>query len=257
MYFNDLGPVGGLRPVAGGGGAPVRILIAAPPGQTCKLVDRLVAQQGYQVLHANDVAGADAASATASFDLAVVDLDLGLEPALALVARLSADFPVVIVSGAYVDEADKVRGLESGADDYIARPFGCSEFVARLKVCLRPPHPADRATTVRTYCFAGITLNTRLRLLSGPVAPAPVKLTESEFNLLQAFLDQPQTVLSREDLIAGTRLHGGEVVDRSIDVLIVRLRKKIETASGTADIIRTVRGKGYLFSAEIDTGGRR
>jgi DNA-binding response OmpR family regulator len=257
MYFNGLGTAAGIIPI---GDAPkrctARVLVVAPAGPSCEAVCGLLAQQGFHIVTVEDAARADAPAATGAIDLAVVDLDVGTEPALALVSRLSPNFPVVIVSGAGVGEAEKVRGLESGADDFITRPFGSSEFATRLKVCLRPPPPAERPQAVRTYRFAGVSVNTRTLTLSSAFRAA-VSLTESEFNLLQAFLDHPQTVLSREELIAGTRLHGGEVVHRSIDVLIVRLRKKIQSGTGDVAVIRTVRGKGYLFVPAVEAELRR
>ena len=109
---------------------------------------------------------------------------------------------------------------------------------------------ADGLQKIRAYRFAGFELNVRLRRLSGPSGEA-IALTNSEFNLLAAFLAAPQRVLSRDQLLGRSRLHNDEVYDRSIDVQVGRLRKKIQP-EGKADLIKTERGAGYVFTATVD-----
>lgn len=218
----------------------------AGPAQICDLLS----QHGFGVAVTSNIAEVDCLLEASSVDLVLVDLNLGAEVGLHLVTRLALDFPVVVIGDEQVREADKVRGLECGADDYIVKPFGKREFVARLRVCLRPVKNAERSARMRTFSFADWSLNTKSRILRH-VSGEETKLSAAEFNVLLTFLDHPQTILSREEIIAKTRLNDGEVVDRSIDVLILRLRRKIECGSHGGAMIQTVRGKGYVFAAPV------
>lgn len=189
-----------------------------------------------------------------SIDVVVVDLNLGHEDGLDIVRNLSArtDVPVIIISGDRLEEADKVIGLELGAVDYIAKPFGQREFLARIKVALRgrarmSPKTKDR----RFFSFADYSLNLKQRRLLAS-SGAEIKLTASEFNLLVAFLEKPKDVLSREDLLSASRVHEEEVYDRSIDVLILRLRRKLELDPSNPRLICTARGAGYYFDVDVE-----
>lgn len=230
--------------------AKKRILVVSADDAERSQICELLSQHGFGASPAADVAQVDDLLSSHAVDLVVVDLNVGTQPGLQLVERLGLDFPVVIMNKEPVAEADKVRGFECGAEDYISKPFGKREFVARLRVCLRPLPAAERTLPLRTFSFAGWSLNTRSRILRSG-SGKETKLSAAEFNVLLAFLDHPQTVLSREEIIAKTRLHDREVVDRSIDVLILRLRRKIEADSSDAAIIKTVRGKGYVFVAPV------
>lgn len=185
-------------------------------------------------------------------DVIVIDLNLGHEDGIEIVRNLSAksDVPIIIISGDRYEEADKVVGLELGAADFIAKPFGTREFLARVRVALRGRSSPYRTKDRRTFCFNGWSLNLKQRRL---VAPDNVetKLTAGEFNLLVAFLEKPRDVLSREELLAASRVHDEEVYDRSVDVLILRLRRKLERDSTNPQLIRTARGVGYFFDAEV------
>ncbi|AAK90940.1 two-component system response regulator VirG [Agrobacterium rhizogenes] len=186
-------------------------------------------------------------------DVVVVDLNLGREDGLEIVRSLAtkSDVPIIIISGARLEEADKVIALELGATDFIAKPFGTREFLARIRVALRVRPSVARTKDRRSFSFADWTLNLRRRRLISEEG-SEVKLTAGEFNLLVAFLEKPRDVLSREQLLIASRVREEEVYDRSIDVLILRLRRKLEGDPTTPQLIKTARGAGYFFDADVD-----
>ncbi len=195
--------------------------------------------------------------ATDPVDLVIVDLNLGHEDGLEIVRTLSSasDAPVIIISGDRLEEADKVVGLELGAADYITKPFGIREFLARVRAALRERPVVPAARDRKTYVFAEWSLNMKLRKLTH-MNTTDVKLTAGEFNLLTAFLKSPRQILSREQLISASRVHNEEVFDRSIDVLILRLRRKLEKDPSRPELIKTERGAGYLFNADVTVSDR-
>jgi DNA-binding response OmpR family regulator len=190
-------------------------------------------------------------------DLVILDLKLpgedGMQIARAL--RAESDIPIIMLT-ARKDEADRVMGLELGADDYLTKPFSPRELLARIRALLRRSRAqetvADGLARIRAYRFAGWELNVRLRRLKSPQGEI-VSTTNSEFNLLVAFLAAPHRVLSREQLLELSRLHNDEVYDRSVDVQVGRLRKKIEVKGSETQLIRTERGAGYVFTAAVET----
>jgi two-component system, OmpR family, response regulator len=189
-------------------------------------------------------------------DLLVLDLRLPDEDGMEIARRLRADVPglPIIMLTARRDEADRVMGLELGADDYLTKPFSPRELLARIRALLRRSRLqqtlAEGLQKMRAYHFAGWELNVRLRRLTSPQGET-VPLTNAEFNLLVAFLAAPQRVLSRDQLIGSSRLHNDEVYDRTVDSQITRLRKKIEPRGWRAGLIRTERGAGYMFTASV------
>jgi two-component system OmpR family response regulator len=190
-------------------------------------------------------------------DLVLLDLRLGGEDGMQLSRGLrdTSELPVIIVTGKQ-DEADRVMGLEIAADDYVTKPFSNREMLARIRSVLRryqargDTTPAGRSTKRRAYRFAGWELNLLARRLTSPEGQR-VELSNGEFNLLLALCEQPQRVLSRDQLLELSRLHGAEVYDRSIDVQILRLRRKIEIDSAAPKMIRTERGAGYVFEPQV------
>jgi DNA-binding response OmpR family regulator len=192
-----------------------------------------------------------------TIDLLVLDLRLPGEDGMQIARKLreDSDIPIIMLTGRK-DEADRVMGLELGADDYLTKPFSPRELLARIRALLRRARSgqtvADGLQKMRAYRFAGWELNVRLRRLAAPDGTS-VPLTNSQFNLLAAFLASPQHVLSRDQLLGLSRLHNGEVYDRSIDVQIVRLRKKLEPKGSEAKLIRTERGAGYVFTATVQS----
>jgi DNA-binding response OmpR family regulator len=192
-----------------------------------------------------------------TIDLVVLDLRLPGEDGMQIARKLreGSDVPIIMLTGRK-DEADRVMGLELGADDYLTKPFSPRELLARIRALLRRSRSretvADGLARIRAYRFEGWELNARLRRLTTPQGET-VALTNNEFNLLVAFLAAPQRVLSRDQLLSLSRLHNDEVYDRSIDVQIGRLRKKLEPNASQPRLIRTERGVGYVFVAAVDT----
>jgi two-component system OmpR family response regulator len=156
----------------------------------------------------------------------------------------------LVVGAETTIEDDKVRGLEAGASDYICKPVGHRELVARLKAAMRDKLASNPMREPRSYTFSGYELSIRQRLLTHPEI-GEIRLTTAEFNLLTVFLASPRKILSRESLLAASRLHEGEIFDRSLDALILRLRRKIELDAAKPRLVRTVRGSGYLFDSDV------
>jgi two-component system, OmpR family, response regulator len=219
------------------------------------LVREYLAQHHFQVSTADSGAQMDKVIGAEIVDLVVLDLMLPDEDGLAIARRLreKLDLPIIILTGR-TDEADRVKGLDIGADDYVTKPFSERELLARINAVLRRTE-ASRATRrrehVRAYRFAGWELNTGLRRLKAADGRA-VELTNSEYALLVAFLRAPQRVMSRDQLLESSRLHD-DIYDRSIDVQILRLRRKIEEQPNEPRLIRTERGAGYYFDVPVET----
>jgi DNA-binding response OmpR family regulator len=189
-------------------------------------------------------------------DLVILDLRLPGEDGMQIARRLREEslIPILMLTGR-IDEADRVMGLELGADDYLTKPFSPRELLARVRALLRRAKAqatvADAIAKVRAYRFGGWELNVGLRRLKSAQGEG-VELTNGEFSLLTAFLSAPQRVLTRDQLLELSRMHNAEVYDRSIDVQILRLRRKIEPDPAHPTYIRTERGAGYLFDSPVD-----
>jgi len=190
--------------------------------------------------------------------LVILDLRLGKEDGLDLLREIRShgDVPVIITTGHRYDEIDRVVGLELGADDYLTEPFGLRELLARIRAVLRrrecaPPPVEVPVDPKRGRCrFGGWVLNRSTRGLSDPQG-APVILTKGEYAMLLAFLEAPQRPLSREYLLQATRVHE-DIFDRSVDVQVLRLRRKLESGPDARRIIRTERGFGYVFDLPVE-----
>jgi two-component system OmpR family response regulator len=200
----------------------------------------------------------DAVLARDVVDLVLLDVRLpNGEDGLQIARRLresSRGIPILMLTGR-AEEADRVMGLELGADDYLTKPFSSRELLARIRALLRraqaQANVADAMAKVRAFRFAGWELNVGLRRLKSPEGGA-VELSNGEFSLLVAFLSAPQRTLSRDQLLELSRLHNAEVYDRSIDVQILRLRRKIEADPARPKFVITQRGAGYLFDAAVE-----
>ena|SRR3984957_8152282 len=190
-----------------------------------------------------------------AIDLVILDLRLAGEDGMAIVRALreSSAIPIVMLTGVR-DEADRVMGLELGADDYLTKPFSPRELLARIRTVLRRTKGAAlaqaRERKVRAYRFAELELNLRTRRLKRE--GQPVDLPNGEFNLLAALLSAPQQILTRDQILEASRVYDNEVYDRSIDVQVARLRRKIEADPSRPRFIITERGVGYTFDCAVE-----
>ena len=231
------------------------ILVVDDDAAIRELVREYLAEHDYQVSVAETGAEMDKVLSAEVVDLVILDLKLPDQDGLAIARRLreSLDIPIIILTGRK-EEADRVMGLELGADDYVTKPFSQRELMARIKAVLRRTEGkrlSRRENSVRAYRFSGWELNLRLFRLTSPAGDR-VALSRGEFNLLRALLSAPQRVLTRDQLLDLTRLHGADVYGRSIDVQILRLRRKIEVDSSRPQFIKTERGSGYCFDAAVE-----
>lgn len=232
----------------------VRILIVDDDPDVRELVRYELESRGWEVTEAATAAAVAPALAAATPDLILLDLRLPDEDGLVLAARLRAvsRLPIIMLTGLGGD-VDRIVGLEMGADDYVVKPFNPRELVARIKAVLRRSGVAAVPVALSEHdrrSFAGWVIDLTARSLETPAGQA-VALTNAEFLLLEAFVRAPRCVLSRDQLLERTRTDGGEVFDRTIDVLILRLRRKIEPNPRSPQLIRTERGAGYVLDAEV------
>jgi two-component system OmpR family response regulator len=235
-----------------------RILIVDDDSSLCVLLVEYLSRHGLQPTGVGTIAEARAAMQTEAFDLVMLDLGLpdgdGLQAARAW--RDEGAMPIICITGRD-EEADRVMGLEGGADDYITKPFSLREVLARVRAVLRrtaassPATPVARGKMPRAYRFAGWTLNLNTRRLTH-VEHDEVSLTNAEFNLMAALLNAGQRVISRQQMIEFTRAFD-DVYDRAIDVQILRLRRKIEVDPAAPRLLCTKRGAGYYLDATIET----
>jgi DNA-binding response OmpR family regulator len=242
-------------PVQDGGDRQTTALVVNDDPALQRMILDYFGDNNIQALSAAGRAEVSQLLATREVDVVILDLRLGLEDGLDLLReiRSSSDVPVIIVTGHRRDEIDRVVGLELGADDYVTKPFNLRELLARVRAVLRRLDRA-RAAAPREhgqggYRFSGWRLSLRTRQLTDP-ASVQVALTKGEYALLVAFLDAPQRPLSREHLLQATRVHE-DVFDRSIDVQILRLRRKLEHDPSTPKLIQTERGVGYMFAQRV------
>ena len=224
---------------------------------TRNLIVDYLSEHDFRVSAAADAQEMTRILAESVVDFIILDLRLAQEDGLDLAreVRMESDVPIIILTGQRREPVDRIIGLEVGADDYLTKPFSPRELLARIRAILRrvtvrevTPAKEDKR---KAYRFSGWELDLRTRRLTSPEGN-PVMLTKGEFSLLTAFLRSTKQVLSRDQLLNFSRLHDDEVYDRSIDVQILRLRRKLETNPSEPKLIKTERGIGYYFNATVE-----
>ncbi len=237
--------------------APAHILIVDDEVEVRRLLEAGLKAEGYAVSEAADGAGLMAMLEKKPVDLITLDVRLGGEDGfnLAREVRAKNNVPIIMISGKG-DMIDRVVGLELGADDYIAKPFHMREVLARIRAVLRryetqgaEPARASPAEKSRRFEFDGWVLDAGRRALVNQEGK-DCELTTAEFNLLLLLVERPGRVLSRDELMDLLKGHDWTPLDRSIDGLVARLRKKIERGE-VPQLVKTVRGVGYVFAAQV------
>lgn len=227
-----------------------RLLVVDDDQELRGLIVDFLRSSGFVVDEAADGAGLDRAMAAVRPDLIVLDQMMPGEDGLSILRRLrGAGAPAIIMLSAMGEETDRIVGLEVGADDYLPKPCNPRELLARVRAVLRrgTPTSGEEGQTSKLRRFGNWALDIVQRQLSRAGATS-VSLTDAEFRTLTAFLDRPQRVLTRDQLIEHARGLGSDVFDRAIDVTISRLRKKL----APEDPIRTVRNEGYMFTLKVE-----
>jgi len=234
---------------------PPSILVVDDDPRICDLLCDYLSVNGFEVRTAEDGEEMRRRLAERPADLLILDLMLPGEDGLSLTRylRQHTEMPIIILTGRG-DEVDKVVGLEMGADDYVAKPFSVRELLARVKTVIRraQSHESPTADAGRLFKFGNFEFDRMARRLINEDGE-DIPLTTGEFNLLRAFTDHPNRILDRDRLseLANNRKWSPD--DRSIDVLVGRLRAKIEKDPGNPELIKTVRGSGYILAAEIQS----
>jgi two-component system OmpR family response regulator len=233
-----------------------RILIVDDEPKVRLLLRRCLEGEGFDVSEAKDGAEMRVHLEREAISLITLDLNLGTESGLDLAREVRKDrnVPIIMLTGKG-DAIDRVVGLEVGADDYLAKPFELRELVARVRAVLRRVQAIEpTSSSGQRYAFEGWIFDINRRTLKRGNGGAQ-ELTTSEFDLLQAFVKRPHRVLSRDDIMDLLKGHNWSPLDRSIDNLVARLRKKVETDPDRPAIIKTVRGVGYTFTADVERQG--
>ncbi len=231
------------------------ILVVDDHAEIRDLLKRFLEQHGYRVSCARDGREMKRLLEHSSVELVVLDLMLPGEDGLSLCRglRASSQMPIIMLT-AMGEDMDRIVGLEMGADDYLAKPFNPRELLARIKAVLRrtgqqTDHPTDNHG-VSQYQFAHWQLDTARRELVDEQGLS-LSLSTAEYDLLLVFLQRPQRVLSRDQLLDLARGREAQAFDRAIDTLVSRLRRKLESDPKNPDIIKTVWGGGYMLATEV------
>lgn len=234
------------------------ILVVEDDGEMRTLIAKFLRQNGYRVTGARDGREMWETLGNAPVDLILLDVMLPGQSGLDLTRALRAKtrVPIIMVT-ARGDETDRIVGLELGADDYIPKPFSRPELLARIRAVLRRAQPAGEASAAGLagdrILFAGWALDRRRRELAAPDGSA-VDLSGGEYDMLLAFCEHPQRVLSRDQLLDLARNRVSDSIDRSVDVMVSRLRRKLEPTDESPALIKTIRGAGYMFIPAVTRG---
>jgi two-component system OmpR family response regulator len=227
------------------------LLVVDDDRETCDLIRGFFERHGYRVSAAHDEAGMMDRLRRHAVDLIILDVMLPGRDGLQLCRDLRArsNIPIIMVT-AINEPADRIVGLELGADDYVAKPFEPRELLARVRAVTRRLEAKPEEPSAQAYSFSGWVLDPGRRVLRAPDGVI-VSLTTAEFDLLVVFVAHPQRTLSRDRLLDLTQGHASQAFDRSIDILVSRLRRKLGDNSSEAKMIVTVRGGGYMFSPAV------
>lgn len=230
------------------------ILVVEDDREIREMVSRFLVQNGYRVSVASDGRRMDSILASSRIDLIVLDIMLPGEDGLSLCRRLRSDssLPIIMLT-ARAQEIDRIVGLELGADDYLPKPFNPRELLARIRAVLRRSATLSKGAdkqAPKILSFAHWQLDLGSRRLRSPDG-LRVPLTSGEFDLLVAFCQHPGRALTRDQLLDLTHGRAAKAFDRSIDIQVSRLRRKIEADPKDPLLIQTVRTGGYIFTAEV------
>jgi len=230
------------------------VLVVDDDPEICGLISRYLGANGYRVSTAGDGTQLQEAMRVHRLDLILLDLGLPGEDGLSLLRRFQSEWrcPVIVVSGRG-ESVERVVGLEMGADDYISKPFDLRELLARVRSVLRRagPERAERPASGNGLLeFSGLQLDVLARRLVGRDG-SDIVLTSGEFDLLRALIERPNQVHTRDELM--NSLHGRDAgpFDRAVDVQVGRLRRKIEVDPASPQLIKSVRGAGYIFAVPV------
>ena len=228
------------------------LLIVEDDREIRALLSDFLAREGYDVLAAEDGAAMDRLLSCGRPDLVVLDVMLPGEDGFSICRRLRAKgaLPILMLT-AKGEEIDRIVGLEMGADDYLPKPFNPRELLARIRAVLRRAEGAAAVPPPRRLGFADFMVDLDARSLTAPGGD-PLELTSAEFELLACFIERPKRVLSRDQLLDWTRGRTADPFDRTIDVSVSRLRRKLASVDPqAAQLIKTVRNGGYLLAADV------
>jgi two-component system OmpR family response regulator len=234
-------------------GAGARILMVDDDPGIRDVVSDFLGRHGYKVETAADAQEMERVLERGPVDLIVLDVMLPGEDGLAVCRRLTTTeaAPPIIMLSAMGEDTDRIVGLELGADDYLAKPCNPRELLARVRAVLRRSEQRATGGALGAGCeFAGWRLDLVRRELRSPQGVV-VNLSSGEFSLLRAFVERPQRVLTRDQLLEFARGPDSDAFDRAIDVQISRLRRKLDDGGGGHDLIRTIRNEGYMFTAKV------
>ena len=230
------------------------LLIVDDDREIRSLLSGFMTRNGFRVSAVPDARQAMQALANARVDLALVDIMLPGEDGLALSRKIREHGPTpIILVTAMSEDTDRIIGLELGADDYVTKPFNPRELLARIRAVMRRTSVAadEDEAAPPIYSFEGWSLDSAKRTLNAPDG-ALVPLGSSEFDLLLAFLERPQRVLNRDQLLSLTQGREAEMFERSIDLLVSRLRQHLREDARETRYIKTVRNEGYVFSMPVE-----
>ncbi|MEM8812774.1 MAG: response regulator transcription factor [Pseudomonadota bacterium] len=225
-----------------------RILLVDDDPEIRQLLSEFLVQEGFDLAIASNGREMDETLAKRRPDLIVLDLMLPGEDGISICRRLSRKgAPPIIMLTAKSEEIDRIVGLEMGADDYVVKPFAPRELLARIRAVLRRTAPAKAETANERIAFDRFVVDIDARQVFGEDG-AKLALTGGEFDLLVCFVQRPRRVLSRDQILDALRGRGAEPFDRSVDMLVSRLRRKLSAAGAGSDLITTVRNAGYLLT---------